>query len=207
MTLAKLDLKHDLRPIYAASPTPRFVDVPGLPYLMLDGHGDPHTAAGYTFAVKAIYAVANALKTFIRAELGTDCTVMPLEGLWWSAEKFPSTAADRPSWDWTLMIAQPEFVTAAMVNEVRACAAQKSSPEAVAPVRFGTLCEGSCAQVMHIGTYSDVGSAAERLHHFIARSGRIAVGRHHEIYLSDPNRTAPQRLKTVIRQPVVLTVG
>jgi hypothetical protein len=203
MTLTKLDLKHDLRPLYAAGLTPRFVDVPCLPYLMLDGHGDPNTTAGYAVAVKAIYAVAHALKTAVRrAEAGVDFAVMPLEGLWWSAGKVPLTAAERPSWDWTLMIAQPEFVTEAMLEEVRDCAARKSTPEAVAAVRFGTLCEGPCAQVMHIGSDTDEASAALRLHDFIVGNGRAAVGRHHEIYLSDPNRTAPQRLKTVIRQPV-----
>jgi hypothetical protein len=204
MTLTKLDLKYELRPLYAAGHTPRFVDVPCLPYLMLDGHGDPNTTAGYTVAVKAIYAVAYALKTAIRnAEAGVDFAVMPLEGLWWSAGKIALAAAERPSWDWTLMIAQPEFVTAEMLEEVREGAAHKATPEAVAAVRFGTLCEGPCAQVMHIGSYSDEAAAALRLHDFIVSNGRVAAGRHHEIYLSDPNRTAPQRLKTVIRQPVV----
>jgi hypothetical protein len=89
-----------------------------------------------------------------------------------------------------------------MLEDVRECAGHKSTPEAVAAVRFGMLCEGPCAQVMHIGPYADEWSAASRLHDFIAANARVPVGRHHEIYLSDPNRTAPQRLKTVIRQPV-----
>jgi hypothetical protein len=203
MTLTKVDLKYDLRPLYAASLTPRFVDVPALPYLMLDGNGDPNTTAGYAVAVKAIYAVAYALKTAVRhAEAGIDFAVMPLEGLWWSAEKFPYTAAERPNWDWTLLIAQPDFVTPGLLDEVRACAARKSAADAVAAVRLGSLCEGLCAQVMRIGSHAEEASAAGRLHDFIAASGRVPVGRHHEIYLSDPNRTAPQRLKTVIRQPV-----
>ena len=205
MTLTKLDLKHELRSLYAASLTPRFVDVPCLPYLMLDGHGDPNTNPGYAVAVKTIYAVANALKSAVRhAEAAVDFTVMPLEGLWWSAEKIPYLAGERANWDWTLMIAQPEFVTAELVDEVRACAARKSAPETVAAVRLGTLCEGPCAQVMHIGPDASETSAVLRLRDFIAANGRVAVGRHHEIYLSDPNRTAPQRLKTVIRQPVVV---
>ena len=204
MTLTKLDLKQELRPVYAAGLTPRFVDVPCLPYLMLDGHGDPNTSPGYAAAVKAIYAVAYALKGALRhCAAGVDLTVMPLEGLWWSAEKVPYTVGERASWDWTLMIAQPELVTAGLLDDVRECAGRKSSPEGVAGVRLGTLCEGSCAQVMHIGPYADEGSAVSRLRDFIAESGRTPVGRHHEIYLSDPNRTAPQRLKTVIRQPVV----
>jgi hypothetical protein len=204
MTLTKLDLKHDLRSLYAAGLTPRFVDVPCLPYLMLDGHGDPNTTAGYATAVKAIYAVAHALRMASRhAAEGIDFAVMPLEGLWWSAEKIPYTAGERANWDWTLMIAQPEFVTAEMLEGVRECAADKSTAEEVGAVRLGTLCEGPCAQVMHIGPYADEGSAVERLRDFIAANGRVAAGRHHEIYLSDPNRTAPQRLKTVIRQAVV----
>jgi hypothetical protein len=204
MTLTKLDLKRDLRPLYSAGLTPRFVDVPCLPYLMLDGQGDPNTTAGYAFAVNAIYAVAYALKAAIRqAEAGVDFAVMPLEGLWWSAEKIPYTAGEHANWDWTLMIAQPEFVTSEMLEQVREGAARKSTPEAVAAVHFGTLCEGPCAQVMHIGPYPEEGSAASRLRDFIAENGRVPIGRHHEIYLSDPNRTAPLRLKTVIRQPVV----
>ncbi len=203
MTLTKLDLKHDLRPLYAAGLVPRFVDVPCLPYLMLDGHGDPNTAAGYAVAVKAIYAVGYALKSAARhAEGGVDFTVMPLEGLWWSAEKVRYAAVERANWDWTLMIAQPEFVTAELLEEVRECASLKGAPEAVAAVRLGTLCEGNSAQIMHIGPDPHESLAVERLRDFIAVNGRTAVGRHHEIYLSDPNRTAPLRLKTVIRQPV-----
>ncbi|HEX4018955.1 MAG TPA: GyrI-like domain-containing protein [Frankiaceae bacterium] len=207
MTLTKLDLKHDLRPLYAAGLTPRIVDVPCLRYLMLDGHGDPNTTAGYAAAVKAIYAVAYAVKSMVRQAEGVDFSVMPLEGLWWSAEKIPYSAGDRANWDWTLMIAQPEFVTAELLADVRECAALKSSPEVVAAVRFGTLCEGPCAQVMHIGPYEDEASVVARLRDFIACNGRAPVGRHHEIYLSDPNRTAPQRLKTVIRQPIAVAAA
>jgi hypothetical protein len=203
MTMTKLDLKHDLRPLYAAGLTPRFVTVPCLPYLMLDGQGDPRTTPGYAVAVKAIYAVAYALKSaFRQQEAGVDLTVMPLEGLWWSAEKIPYNAAERPSWDWTLMIAQPQFVTDGALDEVRACAARKSTPEAVEAVRLGVLTEGLCAQVMRIGEETVESSTTERLRGFIAGHGLGTAGRHHEIYLSDPDRTAPQRLKTVIRQPV-----
>lgn len=208
MTQTKLDLKHDLRPLYAAGPTPRFVDVPGLPYLMLDGRGDPNTNSGYAAAVKAIYAVAHALKAAIRqSEPGVDFTVMPLEGLWWSPEKISHAAADRPSWDWTLLIAQPDFVDTQLIDDVRAFAAQKSSREMVEAVRLGTLAEGPCAQVMHIGPDASEAATVERLHAFISSNGHVASGRHHEIYLSDPDRTAPQRLKTVIRQPVAVAGG
>lgn len=204
MTLAKLDLKGDLRPLYAAGVTPRFVDIPCLPYLMLDGHGDPSTTAEYAVAVSSIYAMAYALRTAVRHQGdGVDFAIMPLEALWWSAQKLPASAAGRPSWDWTLMIAVPEFVTDELVDEARPCASRKSATDAVDAVRLGTLCEGPSVQLLHIGTDSQTALATAELHDFISESGHVAAGRHHEIYLSDPNRTAPQRLKTVIRQPVL----
>jgi hypothetical protein len=204
MTVAKLDLKRDLRPLYAAGLTPRFVDIPCLPYLMLDGHGDPSMTPEYAVAVSSIYAMAQALRTAARQHSdGVDFAIMPLEALWWSAHKAPASAAGRPSWDWTLMIAVPEFVSDDLVDEARPCASRKNGTGAIDAVRLATLCEGPSVQLMHIGTDSQTVLATAHLHEFISESGHVAAGRHHEIYLSDPNRTAPQRLKTVIRQPVL----
>jgi hypothetical protein len=203
----KLDLTKELKHLYFPSPkAPVMVEVPVLNYLMIDGHGDPNTSPVYQAAVEALYTLSYTLKFAIKKAEATDYAVMPLEGLWWVEDMAQFTTTDKSAWDWTMMIVQPEPVTAEWVERARAEAIKKKGPgetaQAVSRIRFEPYAEGRAAQIMHLGPYSAEGPTVARLHAFIAQQGFALRGRHHEIYLGDPRRTAPEKLKTVIRQPV-----
>jgi hypothetical protein len=204
--MSKVDLKKDLKALYAsgASATdPALIEVPRLHYLMIDGEGDPNTSQAYQDALGALYSVAYTMK-FDRKHRSVepDFTVMPLEGLWWMKDDsdFDQTAKD--DWAWTAMIVQPEFIAPAEVERAVGLAAEKKPLQALEQIRLEALEEGLSGQILHIGPYADEAPTIERLHAFISDEGRRPRGRHHEIYLSDPRRTAPEKLKTIIRQPV-----
>ena len=137
-----------------------------------------------------------------KGDLGIDYGVMPLEGLFWADDMSAFIEDRRDEWKWTMMIMQPEFVSAAMVAKATDQVARKKNPVALPLVRFETFAEGRCAQIMHIGPFSEEGPNIERVHGFIEAGGRQRRDRHHEIYLSDIRRAAPERWKTVIRQPM-----
>lgn len=199
--MGKQDWKKELKSLYAPSSRPTVVDVPAMRFLMLDGHGDPNTEPRYREAVEALYSLAYTVKFAVRAESGIDFAVYPLEGLWWTPDMREFTTQRKADWDWTMMIAQPEPVTSALVEEARAKAIAKKGLALLGEVRFEEFAEGRCAQVLHTGPFADEGPVIAGLHAFIRdRAGELA-GKHHEIYLSDPRRTAPEKLRTVIRQP------
>ena len=203
MPMTKLDLKHEFKALYTASLEPRLVQVPELAFLMIDGVGDPNTGSEFPAAVGALYAFAYPLKFAVkRLPDGIDYGVMPLEGLWWAPSPAAFTEDDRSAWEWTAMIMQPDVVTEALFDAVLARTGAKSPSEAISRVRLERLAEGSAAQVMHIGPYAAEAPTIARLHAFIAEQGLELAGKHHEIYLGDPRRTAPEKLKTIIRQPV-----
>ena len=203
MPATKIDRKRELKELYAPGRSPAMVDVPELLFLMVDGRGDPNTAPEYRAAVEALYAVSYAIKFALkRGPDELDYTVMPLEGLWWADDMSTFATEDKSAWSWTAMIAQPEGVSQAMVDEAVAQAARRKPLPAAPDLRLERFGEGRAAQVMHIGPYAAEGPTIERLHAFIAEQGCERAGRHHEIYLSDPRRTDPAKLRTVIRQPV-----
>jgi len=199
----KVDLKRDLKAFYAPS-AKKFsvVDVPQISFLMVDGSGDPNTAKSYADAVGALYAVAYTLK-FARKAAGKapDLAVMPLEGLWWSDDMDDFRDAKKDKWNWTAMIAVPDFISAADVEAAKKQAAAKKDLPSIDLLRLEPFREGKSAQILYFGAYADEGPTIASLHRFIAESGGTLRGRHHEIYLSDPRRTDPAKLKTVIRQP------
>jgi hypothetical protein len=203
MTATKVDFKVEHKELYRAKREPALVDVPELGFLMVDGHGDPNTATEYTQAVEALYTVSYSLKFAIkRARDGFDYGVMPLEGLWWVRDMSKFTSSKKSDWDWTAMIMQPDQVTQDLLEDALANATAKKSLPAAAKLRLERFREGPAAQVMHIGPYDAEGPTIKRLHELIAESGRTRRGKHHEIYLSDPRRCAPEKLRTIIRQPV-----
>ena len=173
---------------------------------MIDGRGDPNTSEEYQDALQALYGVAYTLKfTLKKAEPERDFKVAPLEGLWWADEEAPTMAElqrDRDAWNWTMMIAVPDAVTAAEVTAAAEAAAKRRELPAAPRIRLERFAEGLAAQIMHVGPYADEAPTIERLHAFAAEQGYELRGRHHEIYLGDPRRTAPERLKTVLRHPV-----
>jgi hypothetical protein len=199
---AKIDPKRELRWLYSARQTPELVDVPELSFLMIDGHGDPNRSPRYEAAVEALYAVSYALKFAIKRASGPDYTVAPLEGLWWTKDMASFSVEDKSDWDWTMMIMQPAEATPALVAETGREVAQKKQIPAAAELRLQRYAEGASAQILHLGPYADEGPTIARLHAFIHEQGHQLRGRHHEIYLGDPRRTAPERLRTIIRQPV-----
>lgn len=197
-----LDLRRPLGKLYAPARTPVLIDVPTMAFLMVDGRGDPNTSPAYRAAVEALYSVAYAAKFAVRHMSGTDFRVMPLEGLWWVPDGTPFTIEDKSDWQWTAMIMQPEPVTPEIVELARRTAAARKPLAAVERVRLELFTEGLAAQVLHQGGYDEEAPTVARLHRFIAEQGYVPAGRHHEIYLNDPSRTAPGALRTLIRQPV-----
>ncbi|MFH1498380.1 MAG: GyrI-like domain-containing protein [Verrucomicrobiota bacterium] len=201
--MPRLDLKKQLKAFYAASAKEvRSVDVPPMRYLMVDGRGDPNTAPEYVQAVEALFTVSYATKFAVkRGPLAVDYGVMPLEGLWWADDHAVFSANDRTRWQWTMMIHQPALVPDEVIHTAMADAAKRKALPALPRLRLETFTEGLCAQVLHVGPFSEEGPTIERLHAFIADRGALS-GKHHEIYLSDVRRAAPERWKTIIRQPM-----
>ncbi|MGF1504172.1 MAG: GyrI-like domain-containing protein [Anaerolineae bacterium] len=199
----KLDLKKELQHLYKPSKKDfSVVDVPPLAYLMIDGEGNPNTSAAYADAVSALYGRSYAIRSAAKADPGITFTVMPLEGLWWMEDMSRFSAENKDEWLWTMMILQPEFVTAAMVEAAREVAVSKKEDLAgLRDVRFETYDEGRSAQILYVGPYTQEAPTIAALHAFISEQGGMLAGKHHEIYLSDPRRTAPEKLKTAIRQP------
>lgn len=204
MTDEKYDVKRAYRELYAPSARGfTLVDVPPMRYLAVDGHGDPNTAAEYAEAVEALFSVAYAVKFRSRKELGRDFVVAPLEGLWRADDPAAFVARDKSAWDWTLLIAQPDWIDEALVAEAVAAARAKGDRPALALVRLRELHEGPSAQILHIGSYDDETPTLARLHdEWMPQHGLTFAGDHHEIYLSDARRTAPEKLRTILRQPV-----
>ncbi|WP_353510747.1 GyrI-like domain-containing protein [Intrasporangium sp.] len=200
--MEKIDLKRELREYYAPKRNPTVVDVPELAFLMVDGHGDPNTSAEYRDAVSAIFSVSYAARFALKRAGVIDYGVMPLEGLWWVPDMATFSTADKSEWDWTMMILQPSEVTEAVLAEAKVSAAAKRSLPALDRLRLERFAEGAAAQVLHVGPYSAEGPTITALHDFIGEQGRELAGKHHEIYLGDPARSAPERLKTIIRQPM-----
>ena len=202
--MKKLDLKKELKHLYSPSPKePVLVDVLDMNFLMVDGAGDPNTAQEYKDSIEVLYAMSYTLKFMVKKEDPEhDYTVMPLEGLWWGDDPDFLLVGEKDTWNWTSMIMQPEFVTEKHVAEAVEQVKEKKDPVALPKCRFEAFHEGLSAQIMHIGPYAEEEPTIKRLHAFIEEQGHRPRGKHHEIYLSDPRRAAPEKLKTVVRQPV-----
>nr|WP_274609373.1 GyrI-like domain-containing protein [Mesorhizobium sp. 131-2-5] len=178
------------------------VDVPKLQFAMIDGKGDPNTSEEYRHAIEWLYSVSYPLKFMSKKELGKDYGVAPLEGLWWAEDMSSFLTGDKDLWSWTMMIMQPDWIPAEMFEAAleKARAKLGQPPESL---RLQSFHEGLAVQIMHIGPYSAEGPTILRLHEeFLPANGLVESGKHHEIYLGDPRKAAPEKLKTVIRQPV-----
>lgn len=201
--MLQLDLKKEYKQLFAPSAkAPALVEVPKLQYLMLDGTGDPNNTVEYQPKVETLFSLAYTLKFMLKKAGTLDYGVTSLEGLWWVEDYSQFSLADRTNWLWTLLILQPKQVTPAHLAEAAAEVERKKGLEMVQQVRLESLEEGPAAQIMHLGPYSAEEPTVKRLHEFITANGYELTGKHHEIYLSDPRRAAPDKMKTVIRQPV-----
>ncbi|MGB5844241.1 MAG: GyrI-like domain-containing protein [Anaerolineales bacterium] len=202
--MSKVDFKKELKELF--NPPKKFVivDVPEMQFLMVDGHGDPNVAQEFQDALEALYALAYKIKFMSKNQLGQDYVVPPLEGLWWAEnlETF-TTARDKSQWDWNMMIMTPEWITSEMYAEALELVRKGKNPVAMDKVRLESYHEGLSIQIMHIGSYDSEGPTLMKLHReFIPNNGYVEKGKHHEIYLGDPRRVVPEKLKTVLRQPV-----
>ncbi|MBL0313569.1 MAG: GyrI-like domain-containing protein [Holophagaceae bacterium] len=201
--MQKVDLKKDLKPLYQPSAKEAvLIDVPTMSYLMVDGEGDPNTSQAYADAVEVLFMVSYAVKFMVKKGASAiDYGVMPLEGLWWADDMSKFSTSDKSSWKWTMIILQPSFATQAIIASAMADVKKKKNPRALSKLRLEALSEGRCAQILHVGPFSEEGPTIEKLHQFIDSMSR-RTGKHHEIYLSDIRKADPSNWKTIIRQPM-----
>ncbi|MEU6036241.1 GyrI-like domain-containing protein [Actinomadura sp. NPDC047616] len=201
--MSPYDVKRERKELYAPKNTAwALIEVPEQQFIAIDGQGDPNTSPTYAAAVEALYTVAYTLK-FAAKRDGQDFVVAPLEGLWWADDYEAFTVRAKASWKWTMLISLPDWITKETIEEARAAAAAKKKLPAIAGLRHHTLHEGLCAQILHVGSYDDEAPLLAHLHNdYVKANGLRLHGLHHEIYLSDPRRTRPEQLKTILRQPV-----
>ncbi|MHA2349760.1 MAG: GyrI-like domain-containing protein [Candidatus Thorarchaeota archaeon] len=201
--MEKVDFKKELKEFYRPSvKKPVIVDVPLMNFLMIDGRGDPNTSQEYQEALEALYSVSYTLKFMLKNAGIVNYVVMPLEGLWWLEGEKEFDATRKDEWKWTSMIMQPPQVNGNHVAESIELSLAKRDNPALSDLRFTDYHEGLSVQIMHIGPWSEEAPTIEKIHSFIKEQGYTINGKHHEIYLSDPRRTKPEKLKTVIRQPM-----
>jgi len=200
--MATTDLKKVYREHYTAGADPGLVEVPPRPYLMIDGRGDPNTAQEYADAVASLYPLAYGLRKVVKDATGDAYPVMPLEGLWWVEDMTQFTVEDKSGWQWTSMILLPDAVTADVAAETIPSVTAKKKLSSGHLARFEMFGDGRAAQILHRGPYADEAPTIARLHDFIAEAGYRLAGKHHEIYLTDPRKSAPANNRTIIRQPV-----
>ena len=200
--MAKIDFKKELKHLYRPT-TKKFtlVDVPPMNYLMIDADGDPNDNPAYQAGMESLYGMAYTIKFALKPQ-GMDYIVPPPEGLWWMDDMSEFSLETKDRWKWTMMIMQPDEVTQEIVDTAQLELARKKDPASLSRLRYERYHEGLAVQIMYLGPYADEAPTIARMHDFIRDNGYDFNGKHHEIYLSDPRRTAPEKLKTVIRQPV-----
>ena len=199
-----IDYKKELKEFYNASAKKvEIVEVPKMNFLMIDGEGDPNISEAYHDAVEALFTVSYAVKFMIKkSNEAIDYSVMPLEGLWWTHDMSQFCAKNKDDWKWTALIMQPKYVTPSLVNEAIEQVKKKKDLEALPKLRFEAFSEGQTAQTMHIGPFSEEDPTIQKVHDFIGEMKFKLSGKHHEIYLSDIRKAAPEKWKTIIRQPM-----
>jgi hypothetical protein len=207
MVATKVDYMRAMRHLYRAHEHPELVEVPALRFLMVDGHGDPDGSATFREAVEALYALSYALKFRVKASDSIDYKVLPLEGLWWIPNARVWDFSDKSDWDWTLMIMQPEMISDDLVVEVREQVTARKKLPALDRVYASTFEEGLAAQILHVGPWTAERPTLERLYGFVREEGFIPTGKHHEIYLSDPSKVQPAKLRTIVRHAVCARHG
>jgi len=200
--MQKIDLKKELKQLYQPSAKEVVrVEVPTFQFLMIDGMGDPNTSR-YAEAVEALFSVSYTVKFMVKkGAQGIDYAVMPLEGLWWADDMSAFITNDRSNWKWTAMIMQPIFVESKVIQAAIQEIKRKKALASVGALRLESFTEGSCAQILHVGPFSEEGPTIQRVHDFIDQQSEL-TGKHHEIYLSDIRKADPSKWKTIIRQPM-----
>lgn len=202
--MEKLDLKKELKQYYKASAKNiDVVDIPSFNYLTIEGKGNPNESSEFEEAIGALYAVAYTIKFGAKKNVGmTDFVVMPLEGLWWTPDMADFSLDRKDLWHWKLMILLPEFISKDFFAEQQEAAFKKKGLDKIRELKFEEYTEGLSMQKLYIGPYSEEHETIKIMHEFARNSGYKLRGKHHEIYLGDPRKTAPEKLKTILRQPI-----
>lgn len=201
--MTKLDLKRVYRELFNP-PRHRFVEVqpPTLRFVKVDGAGDPNVVPAYRTAVAWLYGVSYAIKFAAKADLERDYVVPPLEALWWSDDPGTFIRRERDRWRWTVMIMAPDFISGAMFENAVTRTLTKRA-DRPSTLRFEPHLGRRSLQTLHVGPYDDEGPVLRNLHDAVMPGlGVTFDGPHHEVYLSDPRKTDPARLRTILRQPV-----
>ncbi len=202
--IKKIDLKNELKDLVKAKPAEcRILCVPSLKYLSVEGKGDP-SSADFSEAVSALYGLAYTMKFMFKKALKNpiDYPVMMLEGLWYADDINAYLRNERKEWKWNLLITLPNFIGKPDLEKARKAFKIKKTNKYTDQIRIKTIKEGRCAQIMHVGPYSAERATIEKLHSFILESGYTFNGSHHEIYLSDPKKTAAVKMRTILRHPI-----
>jgi hypothetical protein len=202
-----IDYKKTQKELYLPKTTPSVIDVPRMTFITVDGKGDPNTSDEYAKAVELLYGLSYGIKMGSKSIL--EYVVPPLEGLWSVDDDFRGGGAaikDKSKFIWTMMIRQPDFVTADIFEAVKVALAKKKINLDTSKAKLETFTEGLCVQVMHIGSYDNEPATVAALDGFATQNGYVPdisdIRRHHEIYISDPRKSAPTKLKTVLRHPI-----
>lgn len=204
-SIPKIDFKKELKDLYLPKPDAVvLVTVPAMKFLMIDGKGYPGDNPEYQDALEVLYGMSYTLKfTMKKKEVDPfDWTVPPLEGLWYADDPAVFRSGELDEWKWTMMIMQPDRISGEDVSRGIADLKGKKNPKAIEKLYFKTFDEGLCAQIMHVGPYSEEAPTIDKLHAYISDNGYTFNGEHHELYIGDPRRTAAEKLKTVIRHPI-----
>ena len=201
----KLNLYKSNKDDYVAPKAPVLVDVKPAQYLSIEGMGAP---GGQEFQAKlgALYNVAFTIKMASKFA-GRDYAVSMLEGIWWPPSSKSFMDPPKENWSWRLLIRTPEFIGPDHLKTAIAKLKAKEKPKEISDVKLETLAEGQCVQVLHVGAYDDEGRTLAAMHDFAEKRKLKYRGRHHEIYFSDPRRVKPEKMRTILRQPVQQLFG
>jgi hypothetical protein len=200
--VTKIDFKKTLKYLYNPSNVGfHIVDVPPMNFLMINGMGDPNASEKYTEAIEYLYSMSYGLKFALKSQ-GVDHIVPPLEGLWWMENMDEFTMANKYRWEWTMMIMQPEWVTTEWVEKVKTDVIKKKKLASLSNMKFETYHEGLSVQILYTGPYDQEAPTIAEMHKFIKSNGYQTNGKHHEIYIGDVRKTPPEKLQTILRQPI-----
>ncbi|TWU51577.1 GyrI-like domain-containing protein [Rubripirellula reticaptiva] len=199
----KVDFKKSIASYKAKSGQFSVIEVPTMNFIAINGDKGP-ASKEFTAAIETLYPVAYHLKFMSKRSLEKDYVVPPLEAIWWARDMDAfTTKFDQSQWEWTAMIMVPDWITDAMVQSSLSDVTAKKAPPSIDKLRLTQIDEGICVQTMHIGSYSDEGPVLKEMHEkFIPNNGLQMRGKHHEIYFNDFRKVAPEKLRTMLRQPV-----
>jgi hypothetical protein len=200
--IQSIDHKKVFKDLYHPPKKPVILEIPAMHYLKIDGRGNPNDSEEFSEKTQLLYALSYAIRFDVKKHLKIAYTVMPLEGLWWAQDMDTFHTRDKAAWQWTLMILQPEFVTAEMVETGKAEVIRKKKLEQVREIRFEPYEAGTVVTMLHIGSYDDETPNIQWMHTYAKDQGYQLHGFHQEIYLSDPRKTTAEKMKTILRQPI-----